>query len=245
MNVRARLGNGEGLPATVRLYTVYNMAAVLPFPRETLSDETANLVRHMIVDGTLPAGERINEVHLARRLGISRTPLREALSGLEREGALANVPRIGWFVRPLSLEEFGQIYPIRPLLDPEALRLAGLPSPARLDELRALNARIGRARDADAAIALDDEWHRLLIADCPNRVLLELVDQFITRTRRYEIALMREGRNVAVAAATHAQIMAALAAGDLAAACAALRANLETGFAPIAAWLAEREAGAS
>jgi DNA-binding GntR family transcriptional regulator len=220
------------------------MATMLLPPRETLSDEAALAVRNMIVDGRLPAGARINEVHLAARLGISRTPLREALSGLEREGALSNVPRIGWFVRPLTLEEFRQIYPIRPLLDPEALRLAGLPSPARLAALRALNARIAAERDADAIIALDDEWHRLLIADCPNRILLELIDRFIARTRRYEIALMREGRNVTVAAATHERIMAALAAGDLAGGCAALRANLETGFAPIAAWLAEREEGA-
>jgi DNA-binding GntR family transcriptional regulator len=215
--------------------------ATASLARENLSDEAARAVRNMIVDGRLPAGGRINEVHLALRLGISRTPLREALTGLEREGALDNVPRVGWFVRPLTLEEFRQIYPIRPLLDPEALRLAGLPSARRLTALRSLNDRIGAARDADAIIALDDEWHRLLIVDCPNRVLLDLIDQFIARTRRYEIAFMREGRNVAAATATHARIMAALATGDLEGGCAALRANLEAGFAPIAAWLAERE----
>src|SRR3954468_13333373 len=142
-------------------------APLLPSP-ETLSDAASLAVRNLIVDGSLPAGARINEVHLAARLGISRTPLREALSGLEREGALDNVPRIGWFVRPLTLAEFRQIYPIRPLLDPEALRLAGLPSPARLAALASLNDRIGAERRADAIIALDDEWHRLLIADCPN-----------------------------------------------------------------------------
>src|SRR3954470_20335288 len=196
--------------------------APLPAP-ETLSDAAAVAVRNMIVDGSLPAGARINEVHLAARLGISRTPLREALSGLEREGALDNVPRIGWFVRPLTLAEFRQIYPIRPLLDPEALRLAGLPSPGRLAALRRLNGRLGLARDADSIIALDDEWHRLLIASCPNRVLLDLIDQFIGRTRRYEIALMREGRNLAVATGTHEEIVAALERGDLAAGCASLR----------------------
>lgn len=209
--------------------------------RDNLSDEAADLVRNMIVDGELPAGDRINEVRLALQLGISRTPLREALTGLEREGALASVPRIGWFVRPLTLEEFRQIYPIRALLDPEALRLAGLPPPDRLERLRALNGQISRERDADTVIALDDEWHRLLIAGCPNRVLLDLIEQFIQRTRRYEMALMREGRNVAVAANNHEEIMAALAAGDLEGGCVALRLNLQSGFGPIAEWLAERE----
>jgi DNA-binding GntR family transcriptional regulator len=209
--------------------------------RDNLSEAAAGLVRNMIVNGELPAGERINEVRLALRLGISRTPVREALAGLEREGALASVPRIGWFVRPLTLEEFRQIYPIRALLDPEALRLAGLPSSDSLERLRALNERIGRERDADIVIDLDDEWHRLLISNCPNKVLLDLIEQFIQRTRRYEIALMRERRNVAAAANNHRDIMQSLAEGDLEAGCAALRLNLQTGLAPIAEWLAERE----
>ena len=72
-------------------------------------------------------------------------------------------------------------------------------------------------------------------------MLIDLIEQFIRRTRRYEIALMREGRNVDLATANHDEIMRALAEGDLAAGCAALRTNLQTGFAPIAAWLAERE----
>ena len=212
-------------------------------PRENLSETVARIVRNMIVDGQLAAGGRINEVHLAQRLGISRTPLREALARLEREGALISTARIGWSVRPLTLDELEQLYPIRALLDPEALRLAGLPSPERLKGLRSLNDLVARERSADAIIDLDDEWHRLLIADCPNKVLIELIEQLIRRTRRYEIALMREQRNVAVAIKNHDDILHALAAGDLAGGCAALRVNLQSGFAPIAAWLAELEQG--
>src|SRR5215207_8203723 len=189
------------------------MLPALQLARDNLSDAVTTRLRNLIVDGTLPAGERINEVHLAQALGVSRTPLREALARLAHEGALRGVPRIGYFVRPLTLEEFEQIYPIRPLLDPEALRLAGLPSPARLERLREINRAIEDARDADAIIALDDEWHLELVAGCPNQVLVDLIKQFIQRTRRYEIALMRERRNVAVATSTHDAIMAALEAG--------------------------------
>lgn len=210
--------------------------------RDNLSDSVVVALRNMIVEGSLPAGERINEVHLAQRLGISRTPLREALAKLAREGALTSLPRIGWFVRPLTLEEFEQVYPIRSMLDPEALRLAGIPDPERLARLRRVNARLDAASGADAAIALDDEWHLLLIEGCPNRVLVELIEDFIRRTRRYELALMREGRHVAAATVAHEGIMDALEAGDLETACARLRQNLTTGFAPIADWLREREA---
>lgn len=217
------------------------MQLAIPLRRENISEQLVNALRNLIVDGSLGAGERINEVHLAGRLGVSRTPLREALALLAREGALSSIPRIGWFVKPLSLEEFDQLYPIRAMLDPEALRLAGLPSPARIEQLDRLNRRIISAEDSDDVIGLDDEWHLLLIADCPNKVLLELIGDFIGRTRRYELALMRAKPNVAVAVDSHRQILDAIRTGNLEAAVAALKVNLQTGQEPIRRWLMSRE----
>src|SRR5688572_27208276 len=131
---------------------VYSMQSIVFLPRSNLSDDVVDAVRNMIVDGTLAAGERINEVHLSHRLGVSRTPLREALALLAREGTLTSVPRIGWFVKPLTLDEFEQLYAIRPLLDPEALRLAGLPPSDRVEQLERLNAQIAAGDDADRVI---------------------------------------------------------------------------------------------
>lgn len=213
-----------------------------PLDRENISAGAANAVRAMIVDGRLAGGERVNEVRLAEQLGVSRTPLREALAGLVAEGALIAKPRLGYFVRALTLEEFEQIYAIRPLLDPEALRWAGLPSPKQLHRLERLNEKLAAAADPQAAIDLDDEWHRALIAGCPNKVLLGLIDNIILRTRRYEIALMRETANVLTATEDHARILAALRAGDLDAACAALKRNMQSGREPIVAWLKQRGA---
>lgn len=204
--------------------------------RGNISEGAADAVRAMIVDGRLGPGERVNEVHLAAKLGVSRTPLREALSGLVAEGALIARPRLGYFVRPLSLEEFEQIYDIRPLLDPEALRLAGIPSAKRITRLEKLNMQLHAATGA-AAIEIDDAWHMELVADCPNKVLLDLIQNMIVRTRRYELALMREQKNVAVATGDHAKIMFALKSGDLDAACMALKRNMQSGRDPIVAWL--------
>jgi len=209
--------------------------------RRNISEEVANTVRQLIVDGTIAAGSRINEVHLARELGVSRTPLREAIARLVREDTLVTVPRVGAFVRPLTVEEFEQIYPIRALLDPEALRLSGLPSRLEIDRLERLNARIDAATDPDTIIALDDEWHLLLIGNCPNEVLIDLIRAFMRRTRRYELALMRERRQVDVATDTHREIIAALRRSDLEGAAAILKHNLESGGEPIRSWLLERE----
>jgi DNA-binding GntR family transcriptional regulator len=213
--------------------------------QSNISDAAASAVRAMIVDGRLAEGERINEVHLAEKLGVSRTPLREALNRLSAEGALTSAPRIGYFVRPLTLEEFKEIYAIRPLLDPEALRLAGLPDAKKLDRLRKLNESLHNTRTARASIEADDEWHLALISDCPNRLLIELIKNMIVRTKRYELAHLQESLNVERATGEHASILQALEDGDLARACAALRQNMESGFAPLAAWLAERESRAN
>lgn len=218
------------------------MQAPVNLSRGNLSDLVMDTVRNMIVDGRLPAGERISEVQLSGELGVSRTPLREALARLSNEGALDAVPRIGYFVRPLTVSEFEQIYSIRPILDPEALRLAGLPSPERMKRLSEINQKIEKARAADAIIDLDDEWHLELVADCPNKVLIDLIKQFARRTRRYEIALMRERRNVLTTTTNHKAIMAALRKRDLKGACAALRFNCITGYAPIKEWLLSRDA---
>jgi len=199
----------------------------------------ADAVRAMIVDGRLADGARVNEVHLARDLGVSRTPLREALSALVAEGALTARPRLGFFVRPLSGEEFEQLYDIRPLLDPEALRLSGIPAPKDIDRLERTNAALGALRGV-AAIEKDDAWHLELIGDCQNQVLLDLIKNIIMRTRRYELALMRESKEVTRAIEDHAAILAALRANDLSGACAALKHNMQSGKAPILEWLAAR-----
>ena len=111
-----------------------------------------------------------------------------------------------------------------------------------MERLRALNEAIAAAKDPDEVIDADDEWHIELVSGCPNKILIDLIRQFMRRTHRYEIALMRERGNVLSATTNHRSIVAALRRHDLSAACNALRTNLESGRAPIVAWLESREA---
>lgn len=211
-------------------------------PRGNVSDAVAAAVRAMIVEGRLRDGERVNEVRLAERLGVSRTPLREALSRLATEGALDSTPSRGYSVRPLNEVEFDQLYGIRPILEPAALRLAGIPGPTQLDRLESLNAELSASTAPERAIELDDTWHLELLAACPNRILIEMIRGIIVRTRRYELALMRESSQLARAEEDHARVLAALRQSDLTAACIALKRNMESGREPIIAWLRDREA---
>ncbi|MEM7763091.1 MAG: GntR family transcriptional regulator [Pseudomonadota bacterium] len=206
-----------------------------------ISQAVSGAVHELIVDGSLSDGARINEVHLAKQLGVSRTPLREALCHLQADGLVTQAPRRGFFVPPMTCEEFQQLYTIRPLLDPEALRLAGCPDSATLTNLERLNNKLVNARSPSRAIDIDNAWHRLLLAGCPNRVLLEFIEQIMTRTRRYEHALFRETQHVWVAGDEHAQIIAALQSDDLRAAVRLLRQNMQTGHEAILNWLKKRE----
>lgn len=212
----------------------------MPITSPSISAQAAHEVRQMIVRGDLADGERINEVHLATKFGVSRTPLRVGLGQLVVERIVQSEPRRGFFVAPLTITEFEQLYDIRPLLDPEALRLAGVPSSAVLDRLDSINRRLQAARTPPAAIDLDDEWHLKLLEGCANRVLVELIQQITGRTRRYEYALFRETRNVWTASNEHELIVAALRKGDLASACRLLEQNMRSGKAPIVAWLTNR-----
>ncbi len=206
-----------------------------------ISDQAARAVRGMILDGRLPDGERINEVHLADALGVSRTPLREGLGRLVHERMVTVQPKRGYFVAPLTIAEFRQLYGIRPILDPEALSLAGLPSEQQIDRLISLNTKMRDAQDPERIVDIDNEWHLELLAHCPNRVLVELIEWMILRTKRYELALFRETDNVQTANDDHDRIIAAASAGDLEGACAGLKRNMQSGIQPIVEWLQQRE----
>ncbi len=205
--------------------------------RPNISRNIADTIRQMIVACDLAPGARINEVQLAGRLGVSRTPLREALSCLASEGALHIVPRRGFFVTPLTAEELRHIYPIRALLDPAALRLAGIPDGVTLAKLEKLNQRLEHTRSAEARISLDDEWHLMLIAGCGNPVLIELIKQFIRRTHRYEYSYLRERHNLNTAVAEHGRILSALRSRDMEGACRELEVNLGSAVGPLLEWL--------
>lgn len=195
----------------------------------SLSHAIADELRTRVDSGALAPGHRINEVHLARDLAVSRTPLREALTRLAGEEVVVVTPRRGFSVPPLSVREVRELYPIRAALDPWALRLAGVPAPATLRGLEAHNrAMTAAAGDPAAVIAADDRFHLELLAGCPNRALLGLIRQMMARTRRYEFLYFREARHVVDAVRTHRALLARLRDDDLDGACGLLTANMQT-----------------
>lgn len=198
--------------------------------KANLRAEVGDTLRREIVGGRLAAGSRINESQLSVDLGVSRTPLREALLSLEAEGLVSSEPARGFFVTPLSAREVREIYPIGRELGILALRTVRRVPAATLDRLEAINERFAAARTrAERAQQLDDEFHALLIAACPNRRLLEMLAGVQRAMARYERAYMGDAHDVARSARQHTEMIASLRAGDVDAAAATLRDHWDYG----------------
>src|SRR5262245_55719266 len=98
-------------------------ANVVPLPQPaTLADQAYAQVKAMIFDFALLPGDRFSESELAQRVQVSRTPLRQALQRLEREGFLQVFPKLGWQVAPLDFDAFDALYDLRVLIECHAVQ---------------------------------------------------------------------------------------------------------------------------
>lgn len=215
--------------------------AAAPLARATLRAQVRDALVARILRGELVPGDRVNETTIAAELGVSPTPVREALLSLEGASFLESAPGRGFTVRGLSESEVRDVYPILAALEGLALRLAGAPSREAVAAMRRANARLRRAcGDPDEAIAADSDWHRALLGACPNAHLKSLVESLRFAARRYEHAFMREAGDPRESAAQHDAILRALEAGSLESAARKLEANWSSSVEPLVKWLAAR-----
>lgn len=124
----------------------------LDISKRRLVDEAARALREAILDGRLRPGQRLLQDRLAEMLGVSRTPIREALQRLEREGLVRSVGRQGMVVAQLAAQDIEEIYDVREVLEGLAARLAASRiSQAQLNTLRkSLERMAGHAEKGDA-----------------------------------------------------------------------------------------------
>jgi DNA-binding GntR family transcriptional regulator len=108
---------------------------VIPIQRIRLVDEATRIVRNAILGGKLAPGTRLRQAELADQLGISRTPLREALMKLEQEGLIGRLPRGGLTVVELKFEEAIELYEIREMLDGLAAALTARKADEKITKL--------------------------------------------------------------------------------------------------------------
>ncbi|MEU8821860.1 GntR family transcriptional regulator [Actinoplanes sp. NPDC048796] len=197
-------------------------------PRSLLRDNAYQSIRDAIVDGTLAPGERLNDVELAQWLGVSRTPVREALARLEEAGLVQTKPGRYTMVSPLDGRAARAAQTVTAAMHELAVREA-VPrlSADEIEAMRTANARFAealQAHDVDAAIAADDEFHGIAVTASANPVLRSVVDQFTPMLRRLE-RLRFSSLDGRASVALHARIITLCEAGDAEGAAAAARDN--------------------
>lgn len=208
--------------------------------RVPLRDQVYSEVAGRIFRNELTAGSRISDTVLAEELGVSRTPVREALLRMEREGYLEADLHRGFFVRAQTAQEVRDAYPVLWTLESLAVRGSGSAARETLAELDRINRELVESDDPEHRLELDTEWHRTLLAPCPNRLLLGMIDTLKAALRRYEHAYMQQAGLVPASHGAHGEIRDALAAGDRGRAAALLEEHWRFGMEALLGWLEPR-----
>jgi DNA-binding GntR family transcriptional regulator len=158
--------------------------------RSLLRDRAYRILRDAIVTGELPPGAVIRDVELAERVGLSRTPVREALARLADDGLVETKPHSWTRVTPLVLREVRDALVVVRAMHELAVRLAVTLMTERHHELmRAANRRFAAALDAgdvQAAVEADDALHDVPVAVLGNRVLAATIERQLPLIRRLE-----------------------------------------------------------
>ncbi|MEO5765154.1 MAG: GntR family transcriptional regulator [Casimicrobiaceae bacterium] len=200
----------------------------------SLVESAYQTMRRRILDNVWPPGYRALEQELALELRMSRTPVREALIRLQKEGLVEVVPRHGMSVLPVSADDMRDIYEMLTALEAMAAELAvrRKPSEAQLKPLLDASRDMGRAlkaSDLDAWAAADERFHQHLVALSGNRLVIDAVQNCWDRAHRARMVTLRMRPKPMHSTREHMEVVEKIRAGDARAAFDAHRAHRERG----------------
>jgi DNA-binding GntR family transcriptional regulator len=206
--------------------------------RKPLRDEVYRQILERIAQGDLSPGARLRDSDLASQLGVSRTPVREALLRLTREGVLTADMGRGFSVSPLDGAEMRETGIILANLERLALQLSSDVPAERLAELGEIDRRLASVRgDPNRCIDLDEQWHRTLLQGCPNRRLLAMIESLWQVPRRYMRAYLRDAGRVSLSTQHHSRIIEALRRNDRQTAAQRFDHHWQRGIEELSAWI--------
>lgn len=209
-------------------------ATSAPAPAPSLVETAYRAIRARILDNLWPPGHRALEQELALELGMSRTPVREALIRLAQEGLVEVQPRHGMRVLPVSADDMREIYEVLTALESMAVDLVARrkPTARELDPLVQASrdmAKALKADDLDAWAAADERFHRHLVELSGNRLLIENVQNCWDRAHRARMVTLRMRPKPTHSTREHMDVVDKIRAGDARGAFEAHRAHRERG----------------
>lgn len=190
-----------------------------PLEQRTTPDGVYRVLREAILSGALPAGGQLREAHIAADLGISRAPLREALTKLEEDGLVVRIPFRGSFVAEVSPETIAEIASLRYLVEPYAAELSieALRSTKKKQLLATIKAMHDAGRKGDSAASIDAhlQFHRLFYESSEHGVLQDLWAGWESKLRLFLAADHRSFSDLDDVAEAHERLANIVLSGDL------------------------------
>lgn len=187
--------------------------------RKSLTEEAYQRLKREILDNNMPPGFQALEPELAQRLGMSRTPVREAVIRLQDEGLVEVIPRRGMRVLPLSADDMREIYEVLVCVESEAAALLAARRP-RAEEMADLEAAVTDMEsalerdDLDAWAEADHRYHLALTTLCGNRRLAGIALIFQNQVHRARMLTLRLREKPTRSTKEHRDQIAAIAAGE-------------------------------
>lgn len=185
-----------------------------------LRDVVFNTLRQAIIKGELKPGEKLLEVKLADELGVSRTPIREAVRKLELEGLVVMTPRRGVTVSGITKNHLQDVLEIRLALEELAVELAcERMTPEQLKSLKKLQKQIKERKDSEDACELsdiDEKFHELIYSATNNARLVQMLANLREQMYRYRLVYMKDIDKRAKLITEHNRIVKALETHDAA-----------------------------
>jgi DNA-binding GntR family transcriptional regulator len=196
----------------------------------TLADQAYAQIKQLIFDFELMPGDRFSETELAERVQVSRTPLRQALQRLQREGFLQVFPKAGWQVAPLDFDQFDALYDLRVLLECHAAQqlceAEDRPALKALAEVW-LVAAADREAEPERVRDLDEAFHQQLVASTGNREMVRVHQDITERIRIIRRLDFTKPNRVEATYQEHARIVRAITQRRASEAQRLLRAHIE------------------
>lgn len=197
--------------------------------RPNLNEAVRETLVDWILGERLRPGDRFNETRIAERLGVSQTPIREALFRLAGEGIVTAERGEGFRLRHLDEQGFRDLHGLVAGLETLAFRACPAPTATKIRKLRTVNGALARSESRRRTVVLDHDWHFTLVGDCANGLTLEKIRSTKILTFSYALAYWDLTGTLEMSVEQHARVADALEAGELEAAERLLAGNwLET-----------------
>ncbi len=196
-----------------------------------LRDVVFNTLRHAILKGELEPGERLMEIALAQKLGVSRTPIREAIRKLELEGLVVMVPRKGAEVADITEKDLRDVLEVRTALEELSIELAMKNmTDEDYENLKKASKSFAKDSEGDDLIKIaeaDVDFHEIIYMATGNKRLIQMINNLREQMYRYRLEYIKDKSTHARLVEEHERIIEAMQKQDVNAAKAAIKLHVE------------------